>query len=131
MMLTQAFTFIPIIAKYPAELERRKVFAEFIASATDLIKSQNFKGNPVEVGKGLTAMPEGWNRLRVRPFFAELTSGQESIWQEAGVRPLVMYNFGFTKRVRREHWLDRMETACTNRSEPILPDHQQDIHLHG
>jgi hypothetical protein len=62
----QAFTFIPFIAKFHAEPEKRSFFEDLAHRAPELIAKYNIKGNPVEVGKGFEAMPAAWEKLRVR-----------------------------------------------------------------
>lgn len=61
----QAFTFIPVIAKFPAEPEKRAFFDKLASRAAEIIETNQLKGNPVQVGKGFEAMPAGWDLLRV------------------------------------------------------------------
>lgn len=62
---SQAFTFIPLIAKFPAEPEKRYFFEDLAKRAPEMIETHNIKGNPVEVSKGFDAMPVAWEKLRV------------------------------------------------------------------
>ena len=61
----QAFTFIPLIAKFPAEPEKRSFFEDLAKRAPEMIETHKIKGNPVEVSKGFDAMPAAWETLRV------------------------------------------------------------------
>jgi hypothetical protein len=61
----QAFTFIPFIAKFPAEPEKRAFLEAFAERAPELIETHHIKGNPAEVTKGFEAMPVAWDKLRV------------------------------------------------------------------
>lgn len=60
----QAFTFIPVIAKFPAEPEKRAFFEDLANRAPEMIETHKIKGNPVEVHKGFDAMPAMWEALR-------------------------------------------------------------------
>jgi hypothetical protein len=51
--------------KFPAEPEKRAWLADFASTATEMIETYGIKPNPVEVGQGLEAIPEGLKRLRV------------------------------------------------------------------
>ena len=61
----QAFTFIPLVAKFPAEAEKRSFFEDLARRTPELIQTYGIKGNPVEVSKGFEAMPAAWEKLRV------------------------------------------------------------------
>lgn len=64
-LIIQAFTFIPMMMKFPDEPEKRAFLANFIARAGELVETYKIKPNPVEVRHGLESIPEGWKRLRV------------------------------------------------------------------
>lgn len=51
--------------KFPAEPEKRAWLADFAATATEMIETYGIRPNPVEVGHGLEAIPEGLKKLRV------------------------------------------------------------------
>jgi hypothetical protein len=54
----QAFTFIPIVARYPAKPDDRAWYEQFCANAKDFIEKNGIKGNPTTIKTGSLAVQE-------------------------------------------------------------------------